>query len=1212
MSFSSLEAGHAESSGAALYPLRTLVPDLLERGVRAEVAACDSRADGHFIPSDWLRSDDSPLLIHNVEEFLLDPDAHLRTIADRLEGTDRARQPSGRELTGAAPRQRAKELQARLRTLAELDAERILATPRLRGTPKGKTRTHYVWLVSPDRDISNADFKRLILEIIHRRWPGAVVVGYIHRDTDNTHLHLWLSAETTSGKKIDVTRAMPSGDAILDKYPDLDEEVARAFSSHFNDPSIYNDHIAKKREWVYWRERFKGALRRGERPPVMPYRARHDYDWVGERRAVSDREKVESRRRTGKGEKAGPVPRAKSLMGALELWGKTIHLEARVRYRRELLTTLDVWRDQIGHPVEGLKKDFEKSLAEAERDYVRHVDAFERTLENRALKEYPELKYPLHNSKQIAEMEEIARLTRDAELLRHARSYTELDRPVDTEGQVRGVVLLWRDHVEAQLEVLERAEMLLRVAGQLSVITVGARGGITSNAVRDSFDRDGEIVKGWLNGGWSPEQMRDSLTCLGSKSVRLHAERYLKAREFSEVTSEMLAECREGRLPPAVRPALEESHLARIERLLSEEVSAVGERERALLLDLASSAKSEHRAGPRETTRLLESSLRMDVSRGGESGHARGARGEQDVFRPHEDDWAGRLARLLTLRETEALALAVSGTWRERFDAAREDIYAKRGLLELTRAVRASLGIPPDAPGAVYEPAEERVLEKHLRVVADGLRARGAGWDGWQAEGVGEFKHVLPKRDREEAGYIVEEVKARLEQERRAEALRRLESQLESAAQFYLRVAYRDEGLKAMREPGRRREHARGLAERFSQIADDAGHDPEELGLGRRQIEAQAEGAISEAVERFAREEREAHELGRLEAQMILAFAARDEAAARRQSYADHAYFYEWNYRTRDGRGSISLCEFQLSYGEETDPAARLVMRDAASHVVRSINEFHASLSETEAARIAEAEAATRAYEARAAEVPRPEVASRGPVFEPDELARLEEAAVVTRDHELMGLVARCEEERYGPEYAAARALGRALRAAAVWHVEHSLPERFEHPVAARRLEGLPGPVRESVSELLARHRAAREAERAASVSFREGLETQASERAGEAPRTWRGAAMPLVTEAEAREIWGRRMVMNDHQKRSWDQMTMYAEVAVKSGVPRGNSTPSLHEWGIRYSGAASHGNEYERGIGDTKVMSYSDARALIRQQEKELGRNRQSPSRGR
>lgn len=1225
MSFSSLEAGHGTSSGAALYPLRTLVRDLLKREVQRELEAHLHRAEGQSGPpnrtdedqADWLRSNDSPLLLHNVEEFILDPEAHLRAIAYRVEGLGPAPHSSRAEQAGGAtrdnPRDLAEELRARLRTVADLDAERVLAAPRLRGTPKGETRTHYVWLVSPDRDISNGDLKRLILEIIHRRWPGAVAVGYIHRDTDNTHLHIWLSAETLSGKKINVTRATSSGDAILDKYPDLDEEVARSVSRHFGDPSIYDDHIARKLEWVHWRERFEESLRRGERPPVMPYRARHDYDWVGERRAVSDREQGESRSHSRKREKAAPVPRVKSLMGALDLWGKTVHLEAQVKYRRALLNSLDIWRDRISYPVEGVKQSLELKLEESARDYERYEAAFEKTLENRARKEYPELKYPLHNSKQIAEMTEIASLTRDAEMLRYVRSYTDLDRPIDNEGLVQEVSSRWRDHVEARLEVLERASMLMRVVGNKGGSPALAQASAASNTGRAPFNRDSELVKRWLDGGWSHKQMRDSLPCFETEATRLHAVRYLKAREFFVAAGEALAEWREEGVRLAARPALEGSHLARIDRVVSGDGASVGEGERALLLDLAASAKSEGEWSLRETTRLFESSLTVDAGQEVEVSREREARGNREVFQPHDDDWAGRLAGLLTLRETEALALAVTGDSRNRFEAVREDVYAKRNLMELTRAVRAAAGMTHDIPAGVAGAAEDRARERHLQDIAGGLRSRGEDLEEWQAAGVSEFKHVLSKRERERAGRAVEKASARLEEERRAEAVERLEPQLESAAQFYVRAAYRDEGLEVMREPGRLIDHVRALVERFSQVARDAMHEPERLGLSGEELEARAGRVLSDAVERFGREERDAHDLGRLEARMILAYAVRNETAVRQHRFADHAHFHEWNYETLDGRGSTSLCEIWLAYHEESDPAALLVAQDAGQHVVRSINEVHTRLAETEATCAGAAEAATRAYETLAEELFRRGVTTRGPVFEPNELARLEEAAVVTRDHELIGLVAECEEEIYGPEYAAARAMGRSLLAAAVVHAEHGVQKKFEHPIAAGRLERLPGQARESLSELLARHRAAREAERATALSFRMNLETQAMERAGEASRMSRGAIRPFLTPAEAGEIYGRSLTMNAHERRSWEQMTMYAEVSVKGDKPRGGNPPlSLHEWARQNTTASSRGSEYQRGVGDAMVLSHREARAIIRQQEKEHGRSRPTPSRGR
>jgi hypothetical protein len=1194
--------------------------------MQRELEAWLDRAEGQSGPpdrtdddlADWLRSDDSPLLLHNIEEFVLDPEAHLRAIAERVEGPGRALQFSGGELVGAAvrdnQRDRAEELRARLRTMAELDAERIVATPRCRGTPKGKTRTHYMWLVSPDRDISNADLKRLLLEIIRRRWPGgAVAVGYIHRDTDNTHLHIWLSAETLSGKKINVTRANPSGDAILDKYPDLDEEVARAVSRYFDDPSIYDEHIARKLEWVHWRERFEESLRAGERPPVMPHRSRHDYDWVGERRAVSNREGGESQPHSGNREKAAPVARVKSLMGALELWGKTVHLEANVKYRGALLETLGVWRDRIDYPFEGVKQSLERKLDEAERDYERHRDAFERTLENRDRIGYPELKYPLHNSKQIVEMAEIARLTRDTELLRYVRSYTDLDKPTDREGQARAVSSLWRDHIEARLVVLERADMLMQVTSHVEGIPTITQISAASEVVRPPLGCDREIVKGWLEGSWTPEQMRDSLPCFETEAVRLHAARYLKARAFFVATGEALAELWEGGVRFAARPTLEESHLDRISRLVSGEGARIGERERALLLDLAASVRSERDVSLRETTRLLESSLTVDTGREVNINRPGGVRGNQDLFRPHEDSWAGRLACLLTLRETEALALAVNGASQDRFEALREDVYAKRMLMELTRSLRAASGMAVDVPAGVLNSADERARDRNLQVIASGLRSRGEGWEEWQVVGVGEFKHILPKRERERAGRAIEEATAGLETERCAESLERLKPQLESAAQFYVRAAYRDEGLETMREPARLNDHVHGLSERLSKVARDAGYEPERLGLVSSELEARAGRAISDAVERFELEEREARELGRLEAQMILACAIRDESAARLQRFDDHSPFHNWSYRTLDGRGSTSLFEIRLACAVETDRVALHVAEHTEPHIDASISEVRARLGADETLRAGEAEAAIRAYEARAVELAGIKVSTHLPVFEPNELSRLEDASVITRDHELIALVASCEEELYGPEYAAARALGRSLRAIAVAHAEHTVPEKFEHPVAAGRLAGLPEQERESLSEMLDRHRAAREAERAAALSFRMNLETQAVERAGgggQMPR--QGPVRPLLTEVEAKEVHGMALAMSTNERRSWEQRTMRAEVVIGGDKSRETGLQSLHQWAMQNTFAVIRGSEYERGVGDTMLMSHSEARAIIRQQDKKLGRDDPSQSRGR
>jgi hypothetical protein len=982
VSFSSLEAGHASSAGAALYPLRTLERDLLEREIRRELDAWHDRAQGEpaeRIEDDmegWLLSDDSPLLLLNVPEFVVDPEAHLRALAEQVEGAGRTSpQFTGAELVssgrGDAPlnssRNRAEELRARLRTFAEADAERILATPRRRGTPKGETRTHLIWLNSPDRDISNRQLKLIMLEIICRRWPGgAKAVGYFHRDTDNTHLHIWLSAELLSGKKISVTRATPSGDPILDKYPDLDEEVALAISRHFNDPSIYSEHMAKKLEWVYWRERFEESLRRGERPPIMPYRARHDYDWVGERRAISNREREEKPPRSDKKEKAAPVPRVKSLMGALELYGKTVYFEAKVKYRRALLESLEIWRSKIDYPITGVKQYFERELEKSEREHERYKNAFERTLENRARKEYPELKYALHNSKQIAEMTQIAHLTRDAQLLRHVRSYTRLDRSTDSEEQVRDLGSKWRDHVEARLEVLERADRLVQVTGQRDMPQALDGVAPTTDPVRPIFNQNSEIVRGWLEGNWTHEQMLASMPCFETESARLHAARYLKAREFFVATGEVLAEERGAAGATfAAWPALEERDLTRITHLVGSEVSNIPERECALLRDLAAVSRSKDESSRREITRLLELDLKTDAGRSGEIDLTKGARGHQEIFRPHDDVWAGRLARTMTINQTEALALSMNGSSREKLNALREEISAHHQILALTRAIRASFEMPPDAPVIAAGVIAERDFGRHSRIIAAGLRSHGEKWDAWQIAGVEEFKAILPPHDQEKAVLIIEEAKMRRHEERRTQALERLEPHLESAAETYVYAAYEAEGLRGLSQPEQFDEHIQILAERFAQVTRDAGYVPERLGLTGPELETRAESVLSDAVGRFTREEPIARELGRLEAQMILACAERDAATTRRLRFDDHYPIHNWTYQTLEEKGSTSLCELRFAPYEITDRAERLVAESARNEIERSIDEVRAHYTGKEAPLIEAAATATQSYEAR-------------------------------------------------------------------------------------------------------------------------------------------------------------------------------------------------------------------------------------------------------
>lgn len=468
-------------------------------------------------------------------------------------------------------------------------------------------------------------------------------------------------------------------------------------------------------------------------------------------------------------------------------------------------------------------------------------------------------------------------------------------------------------------------------------------------------------------------------------------------------------------------------------------------------------------------------------------------------------------------------------------------------------------------------------------------------------------------------------MRSRLAAERQSAVIGRLEPQFDSAAQEYVLAAYGDEGLEVMREPGRLNEHVRVLAERFAGVARDAGYEPESLGLTGRDSEARAERVLTAAVERLGREERDALELGRLEALMILAHAARNEAATAWHRFADHAPFHTWTYKTRDGRGSASLCETRLAPYELKDEAALRVAQNAGEHILRSRDKVQGWLTEVEAPLAVAAEAATRVYEMRERELAGNRLRLRLPVFEPAELARLEQAAVVARDHGLIDLVARCEDDRFGPVYAAQRAMGRAMRAVAVLNIEYAVPERYEQPIAAARLERLPEEERAVVSGWLGRHREAREAERAAARSFGEHLDAQANARVAEVSRAqeaqqqgqgrrqepW-GSVRPLLTEVEAGELYRVGLTKNDHGRRSWEQMTKYAVVAVGANKLRKGDPPGLYEWARDNKLPPDRGNEYERMLSGAPVLSHREAREQIREQNKELGRERTTRSPGR
>jgi hypothetical protein len=71
---------------------------------------------------------------------------------------------------------------------------------------RGKPRTHYRVLASFERDVSNEQALGMAKEWLDREFPRARAFAVVHRDTEQTHVHVWIDARQIDGKKIQLAR----------------------------------------------------------------------------------------------------------------------------------------------------------------------------------------------------------------------------------------------------------------------------------------------------------------------------------------------------------------------------------------------------------------------------------------------------------------------------------------------------------------------------------------------------------------------------------------------------------------------------------------------------------------------------------------------------------------------------------------------------------------------------------------------------------------------------------------------------------------------------------------------------------------------------------------------------------------------------------------------------------------------------------------------
>ena len=95
-----------------------------------------------------------------------------------------------------------KELRQTLIAYADTREEIEIAQHTARGNP----RTHYRVLASFEHDVPNEKALGMVKEWLDREFPRSRAFAVVHRDTEQTHVHVWIDARQVDGKKIQLAR----------------------------------------------------------------------------------------------------------------------------------------------------------------------------------------------------------------------------------------------------------------------------------------------------------------------------------------------------------------------------------------------------------------------------------------------------------------------------------------------------------------------------------------------------------------------------------------------------------------------------------------------------------------------------------------------------------------------------------------------------------------------------------------------------------------------------------------------------------------------------------------------------------------------------------------------------------------------------------------------------------------------------------------------
>lgn len=144
---------------------------------------------------------------------------------------------------------------------------------------RGEARTHYRVILSFESAIGMTQANSLLSTWMQEAFPRAQAAAFVHRNTAHLHLHVWIAARQTDGRKINLSARA---------FRQLDEQWNRLYSRAVNRDE--QEHLLKKGQTERWKQlRREGKAKQIERPERVGHR------WNPARFTERERERLEGK-----------------------------------------------------------------------------------------------------------------------------------------------------------------------------------------------------------------------------------------------------------------------------------------------------------------------------------------------------------------------------------------------------------------------------------------------------------------------------------------------------------------------------------------------------------------------------------------------------------------------------------------------------------------------------------------------------------------------------------------------------------------------------------------------------------------------------------------------------------------------------------------------------------------------------------------------------